>query len=65
MIVATWEEFLAERTGAGADLGRRPCGLTIGVFDGLHLGHQRLIDAITGGREPARSAAPVGRSRSW
>ncbi len=50
MIVATWEEFLAERTAAGGDLRRRPCRLTVGVFDGLHLGHQRLIDAVTGGR---------------
>jgi riboflavin kinase/FMN adenylyltransferase len=48
VIVATWEEFLAERTAAGTDLRRRPCRLTVGVFDGLHLGHRRLIDAVTG-----------------
>jgi riboflavin kinase / FMN adenylyltransferase len=48
VIVATWEEFLAERTAAGAALSKMPCRLTIGVFDGLHLGHRRLIDAVTG-----------------
>jgi len=58
VIVATWEEFLAQRTAAGAELRRRPCRLTIGAFDGLHLGHRRLIDAITGGAGsgPSRDA---------
>ena len=48
MIVATWEEFLAGRTAAGPSLAARPARLTIGVFDGLHLGHRRLIAAVTG-----------------
>ena len=52
MIVATWEEFLAGRTVAGPALRERPARLTIGVFDGLHLGHRRLIAAITGTRGP-------------
>jgi riboflavin kinase / FMN adenylyltransferase len=47
VIVATWEEFLAERTAAGDELRQRPCRLTVGAFDGLHLGHRRLIDAVT------------------
>jgi riboflavin kinase/FMN adenylyltransferase len=46
VIVATWEEFLAERTAVGDELRRRPCRLTVGAFDGLHLGHRRLIDAV-------------------
>jgi riboflavin kinase/FMN adenylyltransferase len=48
VIVATWEEFLAGRTAAGGALLQRPCRLTVGVFDGLHLGHRRLIGAVTG-----------------
>ena len=48
MIVATWEEFLEERTEAGRTLRERLTWLTIGVFDGLHLGHRRLIAAVTG-----------------
>ena len=56
MIVATWEEFLAQRTAAGDELRRRPCRLTVGAFDGLHLGHRRLIDAVVdaGLRGPGR-----------
>jgi len=49
VIVATWEEFLGERTAAGKNLRQRPAWLTVGVFDGLHLGHRRLIAAVTGG----------------
>lgn len=48
MIVATWEDFIAGRTAAGPGLRERPCRLTIGVFDGVHLGHRRLIGAVTG-----------------
>ncbi len=60
MIVATWEEFLAERTAAGGALSKRPCRLTVGVFDGLHLGHRRLIDAVTGsGAREADPAIPI------
>jgi riboflavin kinase/FMN adenylyltransferase len=46
VIVATWEEFLAGRTAAGPALRERPAHLTIGVFDGLHLGHRRLMAAL-------------------
>jgi riboflavin kinase/FMN adenylyltransferase len=52
VIVATWEEFLAGHTAAGPSLRERPVRLTVGVFDGLHLGHRRLIAAVTGARGP-------------
>jgi riboflavin kinase/FMN adenylyltransferase len=52
VIVATWEDLLAERTATGPSLRERPVNLTIGVFDGLHLGHRRLIAAVTGAGSP-------------
>ena len=36
----------AERVG-------EPVALTVGVFDGLHIGHQKLIQAIRSGEENA------------
>lgn len=54
MIVATWNEFLAGDAGTGAELRGRPARLTIGVFDGLHLGHRRLMSAVT---EPASTGS--------
>ncbi len=59
MIVATWEDLLAERTAAGPSLRERPCHLTIGVFDGLHLGHRRLIAAVTGAGGPSAAGKPL------
>jgi riboflavin kinase/FMN adenylyltransferase len=61
VIVATWEEFLAGRTASGPSLRERRAFLTIGAFDGLHLGHRRLIAAITGtrGSEDAKRLAVV------
>jgi FAD synthase len=41
MIVLTWEDFTERRVRLD-----RPVGLTIGTFDGLHLGHRSLISAI-------------------
>jgi riboflavin kinase / FMN adenylyltransferase len=43
MTVIEWEDLLAGRTG----LDGQAC-LTIGVFDGLHLGHRALIRAVIG-----------------
>jgi riboflavin kinase/FMN adenylyltransferase len=59
VIVTTWPDFLAERTSAGGSLRERRARLTIGVFDGLHLGHRRLMAAVT---EPG--AAGSGRPLS-
>ncbi|MCX7038411.1 MAG: FAD synthetase family protein [Spirochaetes bacterium] len=44
MTVLTWADFAERR--ARLD---RPVDLTIGAFDGLHLGHRSLIAAITAG----------------
>jgi len=44
MTVLTWEELLQRRLAAGP-----PVWLTVGVFDGLHVGHRRLISEITAG----------------
>jgi len=44
MTVLTWDDLLQRRL---AD--RRPVWLTVGVFDGLHIGHRRLISQITAG----------------
>jgi FAD synthase len=60
VIVASWEELLAGRTAAGDALRDRPARLTIGVFDGLHLGHRRLMEAITAGAgDAAEGPLPV------
>ena len=48
MIVVPWQDFVAGKSGI-----RGPVNLTVGVFDGVHLGHRRLIRALTEG--PARS----------
>jgi riboflavin kinase/FMN adenylyltransferase len=46
--VVSWERLLAGDSGL-----RGPVNLTIGVFDGVHLGHRRLLSAITtGGSTP-------------
>jgi riboflavin kinase/FMN adenylyltransferase len=45
MTVVTWSDFLS---------GKRPrteaVNLTVGVFDGVHLGHRRLLSEVTGRR---------------
>jgi len=46
-----WEEFL---DGYHAD---KPLAATIGVFDGLHLGHRRLIGKVLDRKNSCRAAA--------
>jgi riboflavin kinase/FMN adenylyltransferase len=58
MTVLTWEQLLQQRLAAG-----RPAWLTVGVFDGLHVGHRRLISQVTAGR-PGAVPVVVTFSRS-
>ncbi|HTO21638.1 MAG TPA: FAD synthetase family protein [Spirochaetia bacterium] len=44
MIALTWQDLLQRRLPAA-----RAVRLTVGVFDGLHLGHRRLLSEVTGG----------------
>ena len=44
MITLTWEDFLQHRLQA-----ERKVRLTVGVFDGLHLGHRLLLSEVTSG----------------
>jgi riboflavin kinase/FMN adenylyltransferase len=50
MRVIEWEAFLEEgfsRGGAGGDGGGMYAAVTVGIFDGVHRGHQALIGRIT------------------
>jgi riboflavin kinase/FMN adenylyltransferase len=47
MTIHGWQDILAH-----APPFDRPVRLTIGVFDGLHIGHRRLIEGIVKGDEP-------------
>ena len=44
MIIMSWDDLTARTPPLD-----RPVRLTVGVFDGLHLGHRRLIDKIVAG----------------
>ena len=50
MRVMPWKELLA-----GRQTFAEPVRLSIGVFDGLHVGHRRVMDAIKEGRTGALS----------
>ncbi len=47
MRVVPWTELLAGRQQI-----EKPVRLTIGVFDGLHVGHRALLEGIVGSSEP-------------
>ena len=41
MKVITWDEFLG-----GKSFGNKQAAMTLGVFDGVHVGHQKLINEV-------------------
>ncbi len=49
MIVTSWQDFLGGKGPSGA------LAATIGVFDGLHIGHRRLIDRVFANSEGRES----------
>ncbi len=57
MKVLPWTDLLA-----GREKIEEPVRLTIGVFDGLHVGHRALMEAITHGRAPLHPSSPPGKS---
>jgi riboflavin kinase/FMN adenylyltransferase len=52
--VLRWEDLLAHAPPVD-----RPVRLTLGVFDGLHIGHRRLMEAIVGDRRDQGGAVPL------
>ncbi len=47
MEIIEWEQFMAE----GLPIDSKPSAMTVGVFDGVHLGHQALIKEIVSRNE--------------
>ena len=58
MTVLSWADFLKDPSPFGA-----PVRLTIGVFDGLHIGHRRLFDGILNGAGNGTSLVITFRDR--
>ena len=44
MQVITWDQFL--KTGLASTIKQKKTSMTVGVFDGVHLGHQALIKQV-------------------
>jgi riboflavin kinase/FMN adenylyltransferase len=49
MLVIEWSKFLEETM----PFGGRPSAITVGVFDGVHLGHKALIERVVSQKERA------------
>jgi len=49
MLVVEWLQFLEE----ALPLGGNPSAVTVGVFDGVHLGHKALIDRVVSHKKHA------------
>ena len=54
MIKIDWQQFLE----SGLNLGKKLSSMTVGVFDGVHRGHQALIERVVSPRHNA-DFAPV------
>jgi len=49
MLVIEWSQFLKE----ALPLGEKPSAVTVGVFDGVHLGHKALIEKVVSQKKHA------------